>query len=673
MLPGATVTAADRQKILENAAVALAKALFKDTDGAEDLVDLVHELFQKVREGFPVDGADVSTVVDKLQQLLLLKVDDKKKPKVDATVSAVVAIVSMATGTVTTNAGIKALETSVTSLAKEVGGKDAATLTKQLILLVHLAAGDLTDAQKQALFEEALVGLLERTLFNGILDAPFLQAFLEGYEFAAPFGARMADDLKHFTQTQVSGQAQLALEHASPSWLTDVVGGRTVTTTIQSGSFGGWSVTAFWDHTVDDIRLQVVSPAGTVWLLDKHGNDVTGEGQAKAIPTDGATRPEEGGPNLTKVAPVVQYAEHHGDTPAKKQALDGATVAVDDARTAYGTAANAHAAAVQALRDAQTALDDIRHHTTATTVVQKYEDDVARARAAVDAASGPAADAWRVYNARYHDYFVARKAYDDAMKAGIAAGAVMEGWTREHYEFLARYWPQWSVPVPSPAAPATPGGAGFPVGVGGRTGGAKYARRVNTRAIVVGALTVMVVVALGLGIVLTRGGGGDTAPRARAASNLSRAAANPVSPSPARTAPSVPSSSPGAPPPLVSGAYAGTVAVAPGRDPAGHACCVKPADRWDVLQTRDPSTGAITIALGHVLEGIDLSGPLDATGAPFTAVGTGTVAGYPNTSVEFTGTVTPGQGLHGTLTVGANGSLPTGRSITYQVDFTKSP
>jgi len=121
--------------------------------------------------------------------------------------------------------------------------------------------------------------------------------------------------------------------------------------------------------------------------------------------------------------------------------------------------------------------------------------------------------------------------------------------------------------------------------------------------------------------------------------------------------------------PKVSGTYQGAVTVA--MDPAGHSCCVFPATSWNVLQVLDTTTGAITITLGPVFQGINLNSPLTGTGAPFVATGTGTVAGYPNTEVDFSGTVTPQSGLHGTLTVGQNGSLPTGQSITFKVDMTK--
>ena len=107
-------------------------------------------------------------------------------------------------------------------------------------------------------------------------------------------------------------------------------------------------------------------------------------------------------------------------------------------------------------------------------------------------------------------------------------------------------------------------------------------------------------------------------------------------------------------------------------DPAGHSCCVFPETTWGVLQVRDTTNRDIFITLDNVVEGIDLTSPLGGTGEQFRAVGVGSVAGFDGTEVAFEGTVTPEEGMHGTLTVGGNGTLPTGQSITFTVDMAKA-
>lgn len=118
-------------------------------------------------------------------------------------------------------------------------------------------------------------------------------------------------------------------------------------------------------------------------------------------------------------------------------------------------------------------------------------------------------------------------------------------------------------------------------------------------------------------------------------------------------------------PRLVTGTYTGAVTVAD--DPAGHACCVDPNETWQVLQVRNTQTGVITLNLADVFDGVTLTVDIPATGAPVDVATTATIAGFPGTEVRFSGTVTPEGGVVGTLTVGGNGTLPTGRPITFDV------
>jgi hypothetical protein len=66
---------------------------------------------------------------------------------------------------------------------------------------------------------------------------------------------------------------------------------------------------------------------------------------------------------------------------------------------------------------------------------------------------------------------------------------------------------------------------------------------------------------------------------------------------------------------------------------------------------------------------VDVTGELQPDGS-FEAQGTGTVAGFPNILVTFTGTI-DGDGLRGEYTMGADGKLPGGESITYSVVGTR--
>jgi hypothetical protein len=88
-----------------------------------------------------------------------------------------------------------------------------------------------------------------------------------------------------------------------------------------------------------------------------------------------------------------------------------------------------------------------------------------------------------------------------------------------------------------------------------------------------------------------------------------------------------------------------------------------------------PETATIEIKQGSIIfdgtgNWVDVTGELLSTGA-FEAEGMGTVAGFPDVSVVFTGTLTL-DGLNGYYTMGAAGELPGGESITYLVEGTQS-
>lgn len=195
----------------------------------------------------------------------------------------------------------------------------------------------------------------------------------------------------------------------------------------------------------------------------------------------------------------------------------------------------------------------------------------------------------------------------------------------------------------------------------GRPGKEEVAEKPRRTAVLI-ATGVATVVVLAVGGIVLAGGGDDPTP----SPEDDTATTVDVPTTESSTATTV-----AAAPGTVSGTYAGTVTVA--GDPAGHACCVKPTTTWEILQVRDTATGAITITLSDVVEGIDLTGPLADTGERFTATGSGTVAGYPNTDVSFTGTVSPEDGIDGTLAVGRNGTLPQGEPIAFTVDMARQP
>ena len=68
---------------------------------------------------------------------------------------------------------------------------------------------------------------------------------------------------------------------------------------------------------------------------------------------------------------------------------------------------------------------------------------------------------------------------------------------------------------------------------------------------------------------------------------------------------------------------------------------------------------------------INVSGELNKEDGSFYAEGSGEVAGFSNITATFEGTLTETD-LNGQYTMGANGGLPGGNSVTYQVTGTRA-
>ena len=99
-------------------------------------------------------------------------------------------------------------------------------------------------------------------------------------------------------------------------------------------------------------------------------------------------------------------------------------------------------------------------------------------------------------------------------------------------------------------------------------------------------------------------------------------------------------------------------------DPAGHDPFIALARSivGNVAVVGDP-----TITITGSGAWVPVSGELKPDGS-FVATGKGTVAGFPNVSVRFTGTWTEYDGFSGEYAMGVGGELPGGQPITYKVD-----
>jgi hypothetical protein len=96
-------------------------------------------------------------------------------------------------------------------------------------------------------------------------------------------------------------------------------------------------------------------------------------------------------------------------------------------------------------------------------------------------------------------------------------------------------------------------------------------------------------------------------------------------------------------------------------DVANHGMVIRFPDGMEIIII----LGSITIKGSHPF--VEVSGEYDEATGEFSAEGTGTVAGFPNIKVTFTGTVDENS-ISGEYTMGADGGLPGGQPIVYSVE-----
>jgi len=111
------------------------------------------------------------------------------------------------------------------------------------------------------------------------------------------------------------------------------------------------------------------------------------------------------------------------------------------------------------------------------------------------------------------------------------------------------------------------------------------------------------------------------------------------------------------------GTYSVDIAVAEGGDPAGHQEFVEQAAPMPGELEVIVEDGTITIRGDAPF--VEVTGTIGDDGS-FTATGSGTVAGRPNVTVAFEGTLTDGT-LAGTYALGVGGELPQQQAISYDV------
>lgn len=307
------MSADDRQKLLEEALTGLVGGAIGEK--GDDLATAVHDLIDIWR--------------GKLTE-------DEKKKKLEDSIKKLVAMA----GTAATG-------------AKD---KDVSQLVDAATTLLKLATGSLTDAERQKLLEDNALKLVTSDLIKRQLEwfvsenfMTYFQAVKIGYDLGKPFGDYIAKQLAPIVKARYGEDFLIALESEHPGWFETVTAGHEAVTVTLQGSFNGWRGTAFWDYTVNGVRIQVITPNGNVLLLDGNGVDVTGE-KPGAAPQDDSAPQGTGGATTDAAQSNVERAKQIADNDPKVKALKAKMDELHQTAVATETAA----AAAQRTGDAQT-------------------------------------------------------------------------------------------------------------------------------------------------------------------------------------------------------------------------------------------------------------------------------------------------------------------------------
>jgi len=234
---------------------------------ADKLIDQL-ETLGRLSSGETISAAEQQQIVEQAVVGLVGEFAGKDSEELAGKMKTLIAALR---GTLTDKEKKKILEKEIPNLVEKLVkaaggekglGKSVKELTQQIQTLVKLTVGEpLSDEEKAAIFDQAVLGLLEKTVFNGYLNPLFLKAAIAGYDFAKPFGDAIARGLQTVAAREIFTAASGQIEHKDSSYQQTIAQDHTVViqTTIEgSGPYVGWIVTAYWDPTAMKVVLKVV-------------------------------------------------------------------------------------------------------------------------------------------------------------------------------------------------------------------------------------------------------------------------------------------------------------------------------------------------------------------------------------------------------------------------------
>jgi hypothetical protein len=427
----------ERDKLLEGALAGLLGALIGD--GGDDLTGAVHDLVNIARGKMTAE---------------------EKRKKIDDVIKKLVSTIGK-------------------SAAGKETGKGLGEITASVLTLIQIARGELTDAKRDEVLIDAGWKLVESDLVKRQLEwfvsenfLTYGQAVKIGYDLGKPFGDYIARELAPVGQYAHWRDFLIAIEQKDSSWVDDVGARHDTVTAVPGGSFSKWQVTVYWDVTVNDIRIQVISPSNTVTILNKDGLDVTGE--AGGTPTEVTSVP----PENYREGEITQVAQSNVDRTM--------TIAENDPK----------------VKELKSKMDELHETAIAT------ETAAVAAQRAGDTVTAAGLEA--KYRIQYSAYWLAREKWKRAIHEWFVKAATAEKWGTLEKSYMWRRYrifaaEDWELGTAVPGGLTLPGGkAGMPVAVG--------------RAGIYALVATILLAAVGGFLIFGRSSSGPTASNAPAAS-----------------------------------------------------------------------------------------------------------------------------------------------------------
>lgn len=166
-----------------------------------------------------------------------------------------------------------AFRAAVVELAKKIDKTNGEELANVVFDLIDVLNGDLTPEKREELLRQHLTGFFTKIVGEGVVKGVYVRAFVTGYELMQPFANQIARNLSTLANAKLWERCMEELRQEA-----ERQGLQFPSAGISAGPFrgnpqatAGWTCATFEDPTTGNIEIQAVSPAGgTVYIFDIH-------------------------------------------------------------------------------------------------------------------------------------------------------------------------------------------------------------------------------------------------------------------------------------------------------------------------------------------------------------------------------------------------------------------